>query len=477
MKVFILSFILLLSTLLFSQTATENAEPMEQPEFNFAADWNCYRAADSLVYIEYTIALNRQVLTYKPGDSGYIAEFLVEAEISIEDSVLGRQAWRSRDQVEDLELKTMSMVIPIINAFTVMPGDYFLSLKITDLFGKERSRSFKVPVKASSFRGSLSISDIQCASSITRDQSDNPFVKNGYKVLPNPSSVYGIEMPILYCYFEIYNLAPASEGKDGQYTVSYKINDADGNEVKSFPDQVRKKPGLSSVVINNLNVVTLLSGAYTLKVQVTDMDTKETIEGSRRFYVYREADFANGGAAFQKMEGKTKDGQGSPGLDASRYDTMMEEELDLEFDYTSYLATREERRTWKKLNLEGKREYIKEFWAARDETLGTPINEFKAEYLARVQLANTMYRGTFVDGWKTDRGRILLVYSKPDEIERFPSSSDSREYHIWHYYSLQGGIYFIFADKRNMGDLELVHSNARGELYDPDWRRWITPDY
>ena len=88
-----------------------------------------------------------------------------------------------------------------------------------------------------------------------------------------------------------------------------------------------------------------------------------------------------------------------------------------------------------------------------------------------------MYRGTFVDGWKTDRGRILLVYSKPDEIERFPSSSDSREYHIWHYYSLQGGIYFIFADKRNMGDLELVHSNARGELYDPDWRRWITPDY
>ncbi|RLD14257.1 hypothetical protein DRI50_05700, partial [candidate division KSB1 bacterium] len=261
----------------------------------------------------------------------------------------------------------------------------------------------------------------------------------------------------------------------GNYKISYKVLDADGNEAKTFPDQVRKKPGTSSVAINNLNVVTLVSGAYTLVVSVTDMDSKQTTEMSHKFFVYREADFADGGAAFQKV--KVNQSQGSPGLDASRYDSMMEKELDLEFAYTGYIAQREERKTWKKLNLEGKREYIKEFWARRDPTPGTPANEFKSDYLGRVHLANTMYRGTFVDGWKTDRGRVLLVYGKPDEIERSPAGSDSKEYHVWHYYSIQGGIYFVFADKRNLGDLELVHSTARGELYDQDWKRWIRPDY
>ena len=471
----LLSLIILLSPILFSQATAPDSSAQKQTEFTFSADWNRFRAADSLVYLEYTIALNRNVLTFKQDSSKYIAEFLVEAEISDGDSVLGRQAWRSRDEVDSLSNETLGLVIPLINSFILKPGKYFLELKLTDLFGEDRTRSVKFAVEAEKFSSKLSLSDVQISSHIEREKSDNQFVKNGYKVLPNPGGVYGLEMPILYTYFELYNLAPTPEGGIGEYTITYTVYDADGNEVKSYPDQVRKKPGTSSVAINNLNVVTLVSGAYRLQVQVTDMDLNETVDSGCKFFVYREADFSKGGAAFQRIEVET--GQGSPGVDASRYDTMMEKELDLEFDIAGYIATRDERKTWKKLNLEGKREYIKEFWATRDETQGTPSNEFKDKYLGRAQLANTTYRGTFVDGWKTDRGRVLLVYDKPDEIERFPGSSDSNEYHVWHYYAIQGGVYFVFADKRNMGDLELVHTTARGELFDPEWRRWITPDY
>ncbi len=474
--IFVLLSLVILSPL-YAQTdaADTTAQQQEQNKFNFAANWNRFRASDSLVYLEYTLAINRNMLTFKPENDGYIAEFLIDASISDEDSVLKRQVWRTRDQVDSLDATSMSMVIPVINSFILKPGNYYLEIKVTDIFGEDRSRSIKFPVEALNFGKELVLSDIQCASQIKRDKSDNPFVKNGYKVLPNPSGVYGLGMPILFCYFEIYNLAPASSQEGGKYTILYKIIDADGNEIKSFPEQTRKKPGASSVAVNNLNVVTCVSGAYTLRVLVTDLETNATASQECRFFVYREADFTQGGAAFQKV--KVQDGQGSPGLDASRYDNMTEKELDLEFNYCSYIATREERKTWKKLNLEGKREYIKEFWAKRDNTPGTPANEFKAEYLGRVQLANTIYRGTFVDGWKTDRGRVLLVYGKPDEIERFPGTSDSKEYHIWHYYSIQGGVYFVFADKRNMSDFELVHTTARGELYDPDWPRWVQPNY
>ncbi|MBN1559430.1 GWxTD domain-containing protein [candidate division KSB1 bacterium] len=454
-----------------------DAEEPEQRRFTFTADWNRFRAADSLIYLEYTAAIARSVLTYqKQADGSFMAEILVESHISQGDSVLFAKNWRSRDMIEALDAQSMSLVIPIINYFMVPAGDYFLELKVTDQFGDSRAQSIKFQITATPFTDGLSISDTQLATTIQRDDAEGAFTKNGYKVMPNPSSVYGIGLPILYTYNEIYNLVDGTSEDGQKYTLSYQVLDNDGNEVKKFPDRVRNKPGQSSVAVNNLNVVTLVSGTYTLVVTVTDHENGRKAMTARKFFVYRQDDFAEGGAAFQKVAEKSE-GSGSPGLDASRYDAMTEEELDLEFDQAKYIAEREEVRTWGRLNLDGKREYIKEFWAKRDETPATPANEFKSDYLGRVQLVNQMFRGAFTEGWKSDRGRVMLVYGKPDEIERFPASSDAKEYHYWHYYAIQGGIQFIFVDKRGMSDLELVHSTARGELYDPDWQRWIDPNY
>ncbi len=469
-------FLFILAPLLAQETAPADSQNVEKPQFNFHADWTRYRASDSLVYLEYTASLGRSVLTYKTEGDQTSAEFLVEAKVFDDDSVVQARNWRSRDVIPDQADATMNMIIPIINNFVLEPGTYTLEIKITDLFGNEdRIQRVRFPITLHSYAGGLILSDVQLASSIESDASENPFVKNGYKVMPNPSNLYGIGLPILYSYLEIYNLQPGTTDKGQHYTVEYRITDDSGNEIKSYPDQQRTKPGTSSVAVNNLNVVTLVSGTYNLRVTVTDHETGESASTDRKFFVYRQEDFAQGSASFQKVN--VEPGQGSPGLDASRYDAMTEDELDIEFDVANYIADRDESKTWKKLNMEGKREFIKEFWAKRDQTTGTPANEFKQEYLGRAQLANNMYRGTFTKGYKSDRGRVLLVYGKPDEIERYPGSSDAREYHIWHFYGIQGGIYFVFADKRNMSDLELVHSTARGELYDPDWPRWIRPDY
>lgn len=472
-----LLFLLTLTLWGAGQSAQEGEQDPEQIKFSFSADWNCFRAADSLVFLEYSAMLNRRVLTYQRNEETqkYSAEFLVEVTISQGEADSQNRVWRSRDVVDVLDEHNLSMSIPIIGSFTVSPGEYFLEIRITDLFGENRKQSIRFPVRAVSYKSGLKLSDVQLALSIERDSLDGPFTKNGYKVMPNSANLYGIGMPILYCYAEVYNLAAATSVQGKQYTVSYRVLDADGREVKKFPEQVRQKPGNSSVIVQNLNVVTLVTGSYSLEVVVRDHETGATAASSHRFFVYRQDDFAAGSASFQKLDQPM--GQGSPGLDAGRYDVMKEDELDLEFDWVHYIAKAEEIRTWKKLNLPGKREFIKEFWAARDETPGTPANEFKDQYLGRVQLANAQYRGNFKEGYKSDRGRILLLYDKPDEIERFPAGSGTREYQIWHYYSIQGGIYFVFADKRNMNDLELVHSTARGELYDPDWVRWIDANY
>lgn len=88
-------------------------------------------------------------------------------------------------------------------------------------------------------------------------------------------------------------------------------------------------------------------------------------------------------------------------------------------------------------------------------------------------MANTRYSTTFKQGWRTDRGRVLLLYGRPDEIERNPSSIDTKPYETWFYYSLDGGVKFIFGDVSGFGEYELMHSTHRNEIQDPNWRARI----
>ena len=85
------------------------------------------------------------------------------------------------------------------------------------------------------------------------------------------------------------------------------------------------------------------------------------------------------------------------------------------------------------------------------------------------------YKGRFREGWETDRGRVLLIYGHPDEIDRNAFGINKRTHEVWHYWDLedQGAVEFIFVDKRYLGDLQLVHSTARGEIFDADWLRWL----
>lgn len=139
-----------------------------------------------------------------------------------------------------------------------------------------------------------------------------------------------------------------------------------------------------------------------------------------------------------------------------------------------YLAAQEDQKIFSALDVTGKREFIVKFWQARDQSPETPQNEFREDYLTRVRFANESFSG-LRKGWQTDMGRVLLVYNQPDEVERFPSSSENRPYQIWRYFEIQGGVDFIFVDVSNWGEYRLVHSTARGELADSDWERWINP--
>ncbi len=470
----VMRIFLVLIALLVPAAGQETQE--SKPQFRFNLDYARSHYSDSLTYCELYAVVPRKQLSYLPEQGRYKAEFKATAEVFAQDSLVASKIWRNVNYADSLAGISGEQSLFCLNHFVLADGEYTIAFTIEDLNNPAAKASYRFPIQIAAFKGpGLQLSDLHVSGSIVRDTTNTPFFKNGFQVTPNPAGLFGLGLPILYLYSEVYHLAPATSDSGGKYSVAYRIYNAEGQAVKEVAPRLRTKPGDSAVEVTGINVVTLVSGAYRVAEEITDLETGARATGMRKFFVYREGDFTGEAAAPQQQKPEEFKSAGSAGLDVQRYLMMSEKEINQEFEYTRYISTKEERNTFKKLNLPGKQAFMKEFWSGRDPSPGTPENEYKQDYLARVQKANASYRGSFREGWRTDRGRILLVYGAPDEVERFPFSNDNRAYEIWHYYSVQGGVQFYFVDKRDTGDLELVHSTARGEIYDEDWEHWKNP--
>ncbi len=87
----------------------------------------------------------------------------------------------------------------------------------------------------------------------------------------------------------------------------------------------------------------------------------------------------------------------------------------------AYIITPEESRTFKALTTDEEREnFIDAFWARRNPDPRESSNSFKIEHYRRIQYANERF-ASGIPGWKTDRGRIYIMYGEPDGKESYPS--------------------------------------------------------
>jgi len=86
-----------------------------------------------------------------------------------------------------------------------------------------------------------------------------------------------------------------------------------------------------------------------------------------------------------------------------------------------WIITDEEKSAFMQLsNDEERDQFIEAFWQRRDPTPDTEENEFKEEHYRRIAYANEHYAAG-IPGWKTDRGRMYIVFGPADEIDSHPS--------------------------------------------------------
>jgi GWxTD domain-containing protein len=140
----------------------------------------------------------------------------------------------------------------------------------------------------------------------------------------------------------------------------------------------------------------------------------------------------------------------------------------------AYIITDEERKAFKKLETDDEREhFIEEFWRRRDPDPDTDENEYREEYYERIAYANEHF-ASGIPGWKTDRGRIYIMYGKPDELETHPAggtynresyegggSTSTYPFERWFYRYIAGvgsGIEIEFVDPTGSGEYRIARN-------------------
>ncbi len=137
-----------------------------------------------------------------------------------------------------------------------------------------------------------------------------------------------------------------------------------------------------------------------------------------------------------------------------------------------WIITDEERSAFKQLSNDDERDqFIEQFWLRRDPTPDTVENEYKEEHYRRIAYANEHFAAG-IPGWKTDRGRIYIMYGPADSMETHPTggfyerpaeegggATSTYPFEIWNYRYLEGvgqNIDIEFVDPCSCGEYHMT---------------------
>jgi len=151
-----------------------------------------------------------------------------------------------------------------------------------------------------------------------------------------------------------------------------------------------------------------------------------------------------------------------------------------------WIITDEEKAAFKQLSNDEERDnFIEAFWQRRDPTPDTEENEYKEEHYRRIAYANEHFPAG-IPGWKTDRGRMYIMYGPPDEIDSHPSGgtyerpmeegggeTSTFPFEDWRYRYIEGigqEVIIEFVDDCQCGAYEMTMDRSKKDalLYTPN---------
>jgi GWxTD domain-containing protein len=296
--------------------------------------------------------------------------------------------------------------------FKAKKGDFRMVLGLYDRDSRAKSLA-EAELHIPALTGSPAISDLEFLEP-ARDIYQGP--RQGFG--PRVRRVYGAERDSIAYYYEIYQ-----GGYEDTLTVVEQVTAANGRKLWES-SRTSTAEGVAAH-LGSLPGDSLPSGRYTLKLTLRSQDGREVAARSKDFEVRSEAFYSS-------------------------------RDLDEAVAVLTYVATGSQVDAFVKATEDERKKIWEEFWREKDPTPGTPRNEYLEEHLRRFRYANEHFGVPLSTGWKTDRGRIYVLYGEPDEVESYPFEMGRKPTEIWTYYDK--GRRFVFVDETGFGDYVLVGS-------------------
>ncbi len=370
------------------------------------------------------------------------------------------QTWAQAVPGQALRIRGASTVEHL--SFAALAGRYAVSLAVTDSASGRVTRS---SAEITAFGTRPRASDLLLGTAIRVAGSADTAVggelrKGSLLIAASQQPMLTPQQASLAYYLELYAEQPESA------TVALRVLRADGSPVVTAGAMRLGLDAGGGVARGAIDLAGLPPGAYRLQAAVIREDT-----------VLRDAEFGMTG-----FETETAIAGARAAQDRVRphdpFATMGEVELDTLYTPLIYLMTADEQGVYPSLTLEGKRNYLRQFWAKRDPTPETPRNEAQEAFYRLIADSNRDFGepgAAAIPGWRTDRGRIFARYGRPDEVLRRPLEGKTNPYEVWKYTRTRP-LKYVFMDLTNFGNYSLIWTNDRREPSRPNWEALLGPD-
>lgn len=425
-----------------------------------SADYSVFQMNDSLAYVEIYVSIFQGNLNYQKNGDTLKASFETNLNIEVNGEQIQTKKHAFSSTITDTSRLSRYNHFNDIFKIALPFRQHTATIKVTDLntgISGEYVMNINIPSPSEKFF----LSDIELASNIKKAIEKSEFVKNGLTVHPYPRRTFDVLQPMLYYYVELNNLSH-EPNQENNYSLYYFVTDDKGDTVKSSPNKIKTIAGKTQVEIGAFNTFSLPSGVYFLNIRAEDQASKTSSNTRKKFIISKPT--------------KNKPSVAEKALDIDPvFSSLSVDELKTEFQTARYFATSEEDDVFTQLDSSNAmRTFLTNFWRKRDVQNKLPYGASRNQFMDLRRMADSKFGTSFTPGWKTDQGRVLIVYGQPSEIERFPNTIDTKPYLVWRYFSLEGGAEFIFCDRNGFGKYELIHSTYHKELNNPDWYRIIS---
>ena len=415
-------------------------------------------------YVEIYLHFVGETMRHKTTENGKLkagAEVLIVFKNRLPDGQVGEEVVKyDKFTLEGPTVEKQKDFIDL-KRYGLPNGEYQLIVDVVDKENPENKRQFSTPVVMAYNQEQLVQSDVQLLAGYKKATTENSLVKNGVEMEPLPFNWYHKNTKDLIFYNEIYN---SDKAVGETYFISYTIQDASNQNTGKVlkTGYKRLEPASVNPVLQKMNIEDLPSGNYLFNVEVRNRE-KEIL--------------AQKGIFFQRSNPAVDP---APDVVTTQVENqfvygLSDEEVEYGIRAISALVPSDN----EMLNTiiqdkksDAQRIYLLSFWTKQSP------DDAEAQYRKFMEVAKAVdnkFQSGFGHGFETARGQVYIKYGQPSDLIRVEDEATAPPYEIWVYNRFpktkQTNVRFLFYNPSlSPGNFQLLHSNARGEMNNPQWQ-------